>query len=308
MTERVVVTGATGLVGRHASAALRRSGYEVVGVQRAVSSVSAVPEQFAAVDLSEARAIEQLCALLPMSAIVHCAAVLPTSFDGADSQYAAQINRSIDKTVIDFCATHGVRLIYCSGTAVYGPLREDAPVHEVHGLAPHGGYIEEKVWAEWEIAERVVSHAILRICAPYGSGQRSRTVLRVFIERAISGKTLGFFGSGTREQDFLHVDDLANLIVRAVSRHEVNGVFNASGGQPITMCDLANLVSRVVSDGRAEVCSTGRDDPQDGLRARFDLRLAEAELGWRPAISLETGIADWARSLQEEEHASRDHL
>ncbi|WP_242540111.1 NAD-dependent epimerase/dehydratase family protein [Trinickia mobilis] len=306
--ERVVVTGAAGLVGAHASAALSRHGFEVVDVLRLPSADSAAAGKSVAIDLSATSAIDQLRALLPLSALVHCAAALPKSFDGVESQHAAQINRSIDETVINFCATHAVRLIYCSGTAVYGPLQEDAPVREGHDLAPYGGYIEGKVWAEQEIVERVASHAILRICAPYGTDQRTRTVLRLFIERAIAGQTLGFFGTGTREQDFLHVDDLADLIVRAVSRRDVNGVFNASGGRPIMMRDLAMLVSRVVSNGRAEVCGTGRDDPQDGLRARFDLSLAEQQLGWRPVIALETGVDEWARQLREDGHAARDHL
>lgn len=308
MTERIVVTGAAGLIGAHASAALRRQGYEVVDVVRVPAALPCTAGQQVVLDLSTPHAVDGLRALLPVSTLVHCAASLPTAFEGHDSQRVAEVNRAIDHSAIEFCAAHGVRLVYCSGTAVYGSLLEATPVGEAHELAPHEGYIAEKVWAEREIMAHVPSNAILRICAPYGVGQRSRTVMRIFIERAIAGQAIGFFGSGTREQDFLHVDDLAALILHAVARGDVTGVFNASGGRPVTMRELALLVSRVVSNGAVEVCGTDQPDPQDGVRARFDLAQAGTQLGWSPVISLETGIADWARSLREEKHASRDHF
>ncbi|MBV8271298.1 MAG: NAD(P)-dependent oxidoreductase [Cupriavidus sp.] len=308
MTARVVVTGAAGLIGAHASRDLRRQGFEVVDVLRGPATASDGADQQVVVDLSAPGAAEELRALLPVSTLVHCAALLPTVFEGGDSLRVAEINRAIDQAVIDFCATNGVRLVYCSGTAVYGILHDATRVTEAHALAPPEGYIAEKVWAEREIMARVPSYAILRICAPYGPGQRARTVLRIFVERAVLGQTIGFFGSGTREQDFLHVDDAAALISLAAARREVTGIFNASGGRPLTMRELGLLVSRVVSNGTVEVSGVDQADPQDGVRARFDLTQAREHLGWRPEIPLETGIADLARALREEVHASRAYL
>jgi UDP-glucose 4-epimerase len=114
-------------------------------------------------------------------------------------------------------------------------------------------------------------------------------VLHLFIERALAGENLKYFGSGLRQQDFLHVHDAALAVLRAIECRDVNGVFNVCAGAPISMQALARLILQETRSQRSATASGG-EDPQEDYRARFDNGRAAAAFGWRPTISLVEGV------------------
>ncbi|MFX0197885.1 MAG: NAD-dependent epimerase/dehydratase family protein, partial [Candidatus Hodarchaeota archaeon] len=117
----------------------------------------------------------------------------------------------------------------------------------------------------------------------------TRTVLNIFIERAIQGLPLLYHGSGTRQQDFTYVHDIAVAICLAVEKSK-SGVFNISGGRPVSMKKLAELVVSLVNGCQSLIKPSGREDPQEGSTALFSIEKAKRELGWSPKTSLKLGI------------------
>lgn len=305
MTAPVLVTGHQGLVGSHVARLLAGAGLEVLGVSRRAESGGLV--KAFAIDLAEPEALAALERLGPLQAVVHCAASFPAVFGSAESEAIAARNRAMDEAVIALCRLRGARLVYCSSSSVYADLTSD-PVIEAAPLSQAAGYVGEKIWAEQEIRRQLDSYAILRICAPYGPGQATRTVLKIFVERALRGEDLLFFGTGSREQDFVHAHDVALAAQAALARPRVNGIFNVSGGRPISMRGLGDLVNAVVAKGALAVRAAGQPDPQDGYYARFDGAAALAGLGWRATVTLEEGVADMARQLSGSAHAARADL
>lgn len=305
MTLPVMVTGHQGLVGSHVVQLLVDAGYAVLGVSRRGRDegvVKALP-----IDLAQQGALAALEKLGPLHAVVHCAASFPSSFDSPESEEIAARNRAADEAVIALCRLRGARLVYCSTSSVYANLTA-APVAETAPLTAAQGYVGEKIWAEKEIQRQLESYAILRICAPYGPAQATRTVLKIFTERALRGQDILFHGAGSREQDFVHARDVAQAVLAALARPVVNGTFNISGGRAIAMRELANLINAVVADGRAAVKASGQPDPQDGYFARFDLSRALTNLGWRATITLEEGVAQMAKHLSGSADAARADL
>lgn len=299
----VLVTGSQGLIGHCVVQTLVEAGYSVVRAARRTepghAGVATVGIDLAAPDVS------QLLELIgPVAAVVHCAASFPASFASPLSDAAAEKNRAIDQAVFEFCRRQGARLIYCSSSSVYARLGQQ-PARVGDPLRSDDGYLCEKIWAEQEIRDTLDSFAIFRICAPYGPRQRSRTVLRHFIERALRGEDILFFGSGTREQDFVHAQDVALAVKAAIVHDDVNDTFNISGGSPIRMRDLGAMVTKVLGRRGINVRAAGQSDPQEGCYARFDLAPAQAQLGWQPSIPLVTGIAEIAAHMAEGIDATR---
>ena len=189
---------------------------------------------------------------------------------------------------------HCIPLVYASGTTVYGfhdntseaALPEDATLH------PPGPYIEEKVWAENEgirIATKTgISFTALRICAPYGPGQASKTVLNIFMDRALRNEKLYYYGNGSREQDFTYADDIGRAFVLALQGD--GGIFNIAGGHLTSMRELAELVAALTGLDSSQVQAAGKTDPQDGVLARFDISAARKRLSWQPEVTLKRGI------------------
>jgi UDP-glucose 4-epimerase len=296
-SKRVLVTGAGGFIGNAALTLLARQGNATVGVGRHAPLAMPHGTAWMTLDLASLQARDALVSLPPFDTVVHCAAAIPHMFTGDSSRAAGEINAVIDQTMIDYCIRQSARLIYCSGTSVYG-LASSGPISEDHSLdGAFSPYIQAKILSESRIRESVRSYVILRICAPYGASQSARTVLKIFIETAIAGGVLYYHGSGSREQDFVHVRDVAEAIGSAVAYTHVTNTFNIAGNSPISMKDLALMVVETIGSPSASVQRSGSDDVQENYRARFDISRAKRQLDWGPTVTLREGIREWAKSM-----------
>jgi nucleoside-diphosphate-sugar epimerase len=289
---RVLVTGAGGLLGFHAERALRAGGrHDVSGVVRSARGVATD----VVTDLALAGADTLLEAARP-DAIVHCAAHIPKSFSPEDSAESHAVNSRIDERVLAYARKYpATRVVYCSSTSVFGTcpdvVSEDTPAH------PENAYAAGKLAAEEAFSALSNAPVILRINSPYSERQKTRTVLKIFMESAHAGRPLRFHGSGARTQDFVHADDVASAIVRAVEAPSASGVYVIASGSPISMLDLGRLAVASVRGSTSVVEASGQDDPQEAYRARFSVAKAARDLGFVPAVSLAEGLARWGLVL-----------
>lgn len=280
---RVLVTGASGFVGSRVCSALETAGHTVVAVSGRSDPVSTAGTWITA-DLLH---VDSLDGVGSVDAVAHLAAVLPGT--GVPDDSVAEMNRQIDDTVFSFARKLGAQVVFASTTAVYGQGRSEESLRECRTPVPKSRYAEQKLRSEHVARELELRFTALRICAPYGPAQRVRTVMQRFTHRAAMGEPLLYHGTGAREQDFTWVDDIAAAFVKSFAG--VNGTYNIAGGQPISMLELATLVARVAGLDESMAQRSGEDDPQEGLRARFSIDLAERNLGWVPRMSLPDGIA-----------------
>jgi GDP-L-fucose synthase len=104
-----------------------------------------------------------------------------------------------------------------------------------------------------------------------------------------SGQTeMVIWGSGTPRREFLHVDDAADALVRLMTHYSGEMHVNVGSGSDITILKLATLIARVVGfDGKI---ITDPTQPDGTPRKSLDISKL-TNLGWRPRISLEEGLA-----------------
>jgi nucleoside-diphosphate-sugar epimerase len=290
--DSVLVTGAAGLVGRAVCERLRSDRRAVIATYL-TSNPPAAPAgvTWVRADLRDPGFVEVLGEL---SAIVHLAAVIPSG-DESIAELAAA-NRAMDDNVLGVAAVRGISVVYASTGALYAEPLPATGWSEVGPITPVGPYLEEKAWAEVRGAT-LARHAgssftALRINAPYGPEQRNRTVIQVFVEQALAGGPIRYFGSGSREQEFTFVSDVADACAAALALvlGGRGGTFNIAGGGPVTMRRLAEIVAECAGLGPDAAVPAGRPDPQEGRRVAFDLRLAAERLGWSPRVTLADGI------------------
>jgi UDP-glucose 4-epimerase len=228
----------------------------------------------------------------PALGLVHLAAAIPGSIP--DETEVARINRSLDDWRCREALDRRLPVVYASTSNA----RRDAgiPQSEEDALQPAGPYKVEKLRSEsiWgqAFSEADVPFSALRITAPYGPGQTARTVLQIFVQRALAGEPLRYFGTGTREQDFIAAADVAQAVVVALAAG-ARGSFNIGSGQPIAMRNLAEIVVRIIGS-TSTVEPAGQPDPQEGQLARISIAKARKTLGWEPRISLEDGLRQLA--------------
>lgn len=293
---RVLVTGGAGFVGRQLIRRLRTEpDLEVLAVSRQSSIVGL--QAIEMVDLGNEQQLRAWAArridASGLHGIFHLAAEVPARFDTAEAEATYAANVRMTEAVLSLAESYLCPVIYASSSSVYGPsfeppVREDAPPN------PDNWYSEGKLLGETLMArasERCgFATASLRIVAPYGPEQRLRNVITIFLDAALAGRDIIVHGSGERTQDFTFVSDVAEAFWLAFDRKQF-GVFNVSGGKPVTMKHLAKLALACMPDSSSKILVDTLPDSQESYRGVFSIDKARRELGFSPVVSLEEGLA-----------------
>lgn len=283
MSDRpVIVTGAGGFIGWAVATELHANGVPVLGIVRSPPSVAAF--SWRTLDL-EVDSLAAATGPLSPETVVHCAASVPSAALRLDDEAHADSTRRMDAGIVDACANLGCRLIYVSSCILYDPADPETKNERssVHAATP---YAAAKLSGEL-MAGALDGSVVMRIPSPVGGFGSRNTVFDRFVERAVNAQPLEIWGTGRREQDFVHVADIAEFVRRALSRR-VDGIFNVASGLPITMRGLAETIVDVVGSGSVASCDV--PDPQDGHTARYDIRGARQVLDWAPHVDLRAMI------------------
>lgn len=270
----IVVTGASGVIGRVLMARLRSDGIEAIGVRR---------EAF---DLASGASLAAFIGRRP-EAVVHLAAAVPHSTHYPDSEASAAKTRAADRAVRDAVLEWGCRVVYASTCSLYDKHAatvkfEETPV----AVRPDSPYMQAKHEGE-KMFGVLASHGILRVPAPIGPGLPDTVVAKRFFNQAVAGQTIRVWGTGKREQNYVDVRDIADMFLRA-ARSTSQGVFNISADAPTTMLELAAVMAKAIPGASFELA--GVPDPLEQEYTRYSNARAREVLGWAQTASLEDSV------------------
>jgi nucleoside-diphosphate-sugar epimerase len=298
----VLVTGASGFVGRAVVPLLVDASYEVQAVHHAGSKPSVRGVGAHRVDLTDGVATKALVDSLRPSHLVHLAwYTTPGLYWSSDRNrdwlaasvsllhaFAAAGGRRA--VLVGTCAEYDWRDGVCSETTT--PRRPDT----LYGTCKNKLYELSTAHA----ASAGYSAAWARLFFPYGPGEASERLVPTVVRGVLEGRPVEL-SHGHQRRDFVFVEDIAAALVRLLESEEVEGAVNIGSG---TATSLRELVTTIVE--RAALPA----DVRFGARAAGDggppLIVADTarmrgELGWEPAITLGEGIDKtiswWRRRL-----------
>lgn len=291
--QTVLVTGATGFIGRHLVGYLNERGFAVRTFGR--RPLSDEIEHFYGDIRDEIAEATRGC-----SSVVHLAGLSDASASLASPAEFAAVNVLGTIRALEAARANGAAFVLASSQRVYRPatwrIAEDAP------LGPIDPYGETKRQAEaWtELYARLyeVRASILRLFSVYGPGQvpgKGSGVVAIFLRAARQGQPLRV---RTRQfRDFVDVRDVCRAIELAVERPS-DGVriCNVGTGQATTIAELAEMVREVVGQPVPLVL-----DMTPGAESYVaDPRYAAAELEFETRIPLAEGLRWCIRQCAEE--------
>lgn len=189
------------------------------------------------------------------------------------------------------CARHVTvdKFVYAASSSCYGLAR--TPTREDHPIAPQypyalSKYLGEQTAFHWHQVYRLPVNSI-RIFNAYGT--RSRTsgaygaVFGVFLRQKLAGKPYTVVGDGSQSRDFLYVTDVAKAFLAAAETSLGGRIWNLGAGNPQSVNRLVELL------GGERIQIPKRPGEPDCTWA--DIGKITAELGWRPQVSFEDGVA-----------------
>jgi UDP-glucose 4-epimerase len=295
---RAAVTGGAGFIGSHVVDALVARDDEVhvvdnlaTGRRENLNAAATFHEH----DIGEP--LDVLFAEVRPEVVVHLAAQADVGTSVEQPALDAAVNVLGTVNVLEAARPHGAQLVFSStGGAIYGecerPAREDDPRLPV---SPYGTakLAAEEYLATWN---RLYGskHVALRFANVYGPRQLAKLeggVVAIFMDRLRAGEGVTIFGDGEQTRDFVFVGDVVAAVLAAIGRE--GGVVNVGTGIETSVNDLFAACRRVTGSGTEAEHAPAR--PGDARRSVVDVSRAEAELGWRPATSLEQGLqATWS--------------
>ena len=285
---RLLVTGATGYIGRVVMGLLAGHAFEVHGVSRHPHPQPAYAAMHQ-VDLLNEAAVTHLIERLQPTHLLHLAWDLSGNF------YTSPANRAwldASKHLLRTFQTHGGARALIAGTCVEYDLRFGYCVEDQTPCAPATLYGQSKhalhQYAQ-ELARRSpLKVAWLRLFSSYGPGEAPGRLVPSAL-RALHTDTPLEVSDGQQVRDYLHVYDVATACL-AVLDSEVTGPINIASGVPVQVADLLHELTEHL--GGQELFQwgarpRGADDPP--FIVGSNKRLLD-QTDWRPLFSLPAGI------------------
>ena len=294
-----LVTGGLGYCGRHVVLALAERGDQVVSYNRDFSEAADAGVVAVQGELFDIPRLLETIRERGVERIVHTAAM---SHPDLSIEFpVATFSANVDGTLHLFEAARlsGVRrIVSFSSETVYGHV--DGPVAESAALHPTTPYGVTKVTVELmaDVYNRLYEMDVisLRISEVYGPGNKMPTALRDMLIAAVRGEPFRMDAGADHRFHFIHVDDVARAVLRALDcASPEHAVVNVNGGPQVSLREAAEHVRAAVRGADIEL---GAGQWHLDRQGEWDTSLAERELGYRPTVALHEGIARYAEWLR----------
>jgi UDP-glucose 4-epimerase len=295
---RAIVTGGAGFIGSNVVDALLARGDEVHvldDLSRGKKENVAEGAELHVADIREGTG--SLFAEVRPDVCFHLAAQIDVRVSVERPDLDADVNVVGTLRVLEAAREHGGKIVFSStGGAIYGEC--DGPAPEDHAREPVAPYGVSKLAAEEYIAayNRLydTSHVALRYGNVYGPRQDPHGeagVVAIFMSALRDGKTPRIYGDGRQTRDYVFVGDVIWATLAAAG-HD-GGVFNVGTGEETSVVELYDRIQHAAGAEREPELADAR--PGELQRSVLDPSLAARELGWKPAHSLDEGLATtWA--------------
>jgi len=298
---KFLVTGGAGFIGSHVVDAFLAAGHEV----KVIDDLSTGKREnlnpkatFYNVDIRSPE-IADIFAKEKPNVVCHHAAQMDVRRAVREPQFDASVNVVGSVNVLESARQCGVKkIIYAStGGAVYG---EPAflPVDEGHPIAPLSPYGLTKHTFEDYLAlyRRLygLAYTVLRYPNVFGPRQDPHGeagVVAIFIQKMLAGEQPTIFGDGTKTRDYLHIDDIVAANLLAIDAKD--DVYNLGWGKEVSDYQIFRAVRDAL--GVTAEPHFGQKRPGEIDRVCLDSQRIYRDLGWRPRVSLEEGVARTVR-------------
>ncbi len=306
--QRVLVTGATGFIGRHVAHALAAAGAEVFLSGRAEAPLRELADSLGknahpcVADLALPGEVAQLCKEVAPTITFNLAGygIDRTETDTAlfkalNTDLPAEIVRAVAE--IPRGGWRGLAAVHCGSGFEYGPVA--GPVSEDSAANPTSEYAQTKLAGSNQFLqscrERGVAGAVARLFIVYGPGEHTSRLLPSLIRAKESGAPVPMT-AGRQLRDFAFVGDAAEGLLRIGQLNNSPGILNVATGTLTSVRQFAETAAEVLGlrAGQLQFGALPYRDDEVAQGPVSDGKILQV-LGWKPRTPIREGISKTVR-------------
>ena len=307
--KKVLVTGATGLIGQALVRELLRQGVHVLAAVRNIKKAERTFRdtehiEFIVSDITEIANDEY-----GIDYIIHAASITASAAFVQDPVGVIQVALSGTQRVLEIAKTNHVEsMVYLSSMEVYGTPETDEKISELHGtnlntMVLRSSYPESKrmceslcaaYWSQYGVPVKVV-----RLTQTFGPGVQYEDgrVFAEFARCAIENRDIILHTKGETKRSYLHIDDAVSAILTVLLKGSDGEAYNAANEESYcSIYEMARLVADKCAEGRIKVRIEEIDTESLGYAPTLHMNLDTEKLkklGWIP----ETGLVEMYKKM-----------
>lgn len=288
---RVLVTGASGFIGRPALGALNALGFDVHAVARTPPSDTGPDVWWHAADLLDADDRARVLRAVGATHLIHLAWYAEPGRYWTAVENARWVAATLG--LLEEFAGEGGRRAVVAGTCAEYDWSHGRLVESSTPVVPATFYGVSKDAtrrvAEWLADGLDVNLAWARIFFLYGPREPPDRLV-ASVARALVRGERAVTTEGSQVRDFLHVDDVARALA-ALAASDVTGPVNVGSGDGVAVRQVVRMLALAAgAENRLDIgARPGR--PGEPPKLVADVRRLHDEVGFRPAYKLEDGLA-----------------
>ncbi len=285
-TRTVLVTGASGFIGAHLCRRLRKLGHRVTGVSRRHPENLPDGVEPCRADLASPGETAALLARIQPEWIFHLAGCVTGGRGMELVRPTFEANLASTVNLMEAAARQGG----CRRFVLAGSLEEPDAVQS----PPSSPYAASKAAAT---AYARLFHSlydfpavIARIFMVYGPDQKDEKKLVPYVIESLLRGEAPRLSSGTREVDWIYVDDVVDGLIRLAAAPDLEGrTLDLGSGERVSVRDVVERIARLTGAAVPLHFDPAADRPMEQIRTA-DAARTESLAGWRPRVTLDEGL------------------
>lgn len=316
---KILVTGGAGFIGSAVVRLAVSRGHEVVNLDALtyaanLENVASVAQSnlysFVQADIRDPAALEHVFATHNPDVVMHLAAEshVDRSIDGPADFIETNITGTFN--MLEAARAYwmrqgkpaGFRFHHISTDEVFGSLGAEGQFTEATSYDPRSPYSASKAASDHLVRawhETYGLPVVMTNCSNnYGPFHFPEKLIPVIILNALAGKPLPIYGTGSNVRDWLYVEDHADALLLVVEKGALGRSYNIGGENERSNLELVKTLCSILDQKRpkaagsyADQISFVADRPGHDARYAIDPSRIREELGWRPSVTVEEGLA-----------------
>jgi len=296
---KVFITGGTGFIGTNLCKKLLTQNYDITIYDNFSNSsqgnfTSVIKNKVTIISGDILDYSKLVSTMKNYDIVIHLAAKISVTESIKNPKSTFDTNVQGTLNVLNSCLQNNIpKIIATSTAAVYQSVSAKIILNETSSTIPSSPYGESKLEMEKKINDFISTNkicaTILRLFNVYGndSSPEYAGVITQFKEKIQNNSSLIIYGDGSAVRDFVHIDDVTDAIILAIT-HTKGSTYNIASGTGTSISDLAKMMITIVGKEIQIVYKPSRSG--DILYSAADITLAKTHLCFIPKISLKSGL------------------